>query len=586
MAEEVVYSIFSRNVSAELMKFGKIVALILICIVVAIAFFVYLWKLKEKRDESVFTVTRESIGEQSEKIRNVLLSLNATKRESVNALLLLEEIVVRLHENANQIVTARVKKIFGDVSITLTSNGEEYNPFSPSLWDTESEDYYRDMIFRANIANLGYSRKNRRNVISLRVHSANSRAMYFTFGAMIFGLAFGFLMKQLPETASIFISDKILSTIQTIFMNALSLLLAPVVFFSVATSISKLSSGSEIGRIGGKVLGTYALTTIIAILVGFALFAIFFNTSLPPLPESFATDSEKYASNSSVSISEFLIDIIPKNFVSPIQNGNMMQVLFVAVFTGIALSALGEKVQNLKLILEDANELFLKMMTMVIAFMPFIAFSAMAKLLYSSSASSLLTLLVYLIAIIFGCLIMWFVYSIIILIIGRISPIQYIKKSIIFSLTPFSIASSSACIPLTLEFCKKKLGIHEKIASFSIPLGATVNMDGGCLSMPLAVLMLAKMSGIEIDSSTLLQIGFMTFLLSVGAPGIPGSAIICIATMLPTIGIPSGAVAFVVGVEQIVTRLRTVSNINGDIAAAVLVSASENEIDKKIYEEK
>ena len=543
-----------------------------------------LWHIHAQRDDMVFTVTLESLGEQSEKIRALLTKMKATKREVTTSLLLLEEIVVRLHENVGQCVTARVSKFFGDISVSLSAVGEEYNPFeSLKSWDTESEDYIRDMIFRANKTNLSYSRVGKKNYVTIRAHRAGSRAMQYTFIAMVLGILAGFGMKWLPTAASAFIANGILSTIQTIFMNSLSLLLAPVVFFSIATSLSSLSGGGEIGRIGGKTLGMYFFTSVVAILIGFALSAVFFSGEMPQLPQTLAALPEKYQSNLHVSASSFLIGIVPRNLVSPILEGNMLQIIFVAILAGFSLSALGEKTAGLRSIFEEADAFFQKMMSLIVTFMPLVAFAAIALLVFGSSAETLLMLLVYVFAMFVGCVVLFILYSLLILVFGRISPIPYVKKTAVYLITPFMLPSSSACIPMTLDFCKKKLGVSNKIASFSIPLGATVNMNGGCIHIVISVIMLAKMCGIEFDASTLLKLGVMTFVLAAGAPGIPGATLICIATALQSVGLPIAALGVIIGIDQIITRLRTAFNINGDIAASVVVAKSEGELDAAVY---
>ncbi len=583
MIEELFNTVISRNYNALVwQQFAEICFYIVLCIAAVSSVCISLWHMKEKKDESIFTVTRESIGEQSEKIRALLSSKKATKREITSTLLLLEEIVVRLHENAAQIVTARVHAFLGSVNIILTATGEEYNPFAAMEWNGKSEDVYRDLIFYAHRSELSYSRRGKNNVITIRAHQAGSRAMYFTFAAMLLGVIFGFGMKWLPAAASAFIAGSILSTVQSLFMNALSLLIAPVVFFSLTTSLSSLSGGS-LGRIGGKVIGTYFFTTFAAILIALGISVLLFSGDVPLLPAALAQDTSGYAESAEVSISAFLISIVPKNIVTPIANGSMIQVLFIAVFTGIALGALGERASALRTLFEEANALFSKMMTMVVCFIPLVAFVSFALLVYSSTAEVFLMLLSDVIGVALGSISLFILYALLVLLIGRKSPFPYLKKAASYFLTPFTLTSSSACIPLTMDFCKKKLGVSDKIASFSIPLGATINMDGCCFSIVIAVIMLSRMSGLEFDGAMLAKVGLMTFMLSAGAPGIPGAHLVCMATVLVALGLPANLLGFVIGIDQIIDRFTTGSNVNGDIAASVIVAASEGELDDAVY---
>lgn len=567
-----------------LTQYTGYVLLYILVILGLIALGIMLWHINSRRDDMVFTVTLESLGEQSEKIRALLTSMKATKREVTYALLLMEEILVRLHESSQEAVTARVRRFFGNVSISLVSYGEAYNPFaSLESWDTESENYLRDMIFRAHKNDLSYTRRNGRNVVVLQAHRGESRAMYVTFAAMLFGCVIGFGMKWLPSEVSKFISENILSTVQTLFFNGIFLMLSPVVFFSVGASISNLSGGNEIGRIGGKVLGSFLLTTVISILIGFGISAILFGKNMPPLPENLMALPEGMQQSADVSVSALLLSVVPGNFVRPLLENNMLQVIFIAVLAGLSMLALGEKVEGLRSLFNEANDLCLKMMSMIIFFMPLVAFTSMALLVHASDAATLLVVLKYLLALVIGSAALFVVYMLIILVVGHISPLPYFKKAAVYFLTPFMIPSSSACIPLTIDFCKKKLGVSDKISSFAIPLGATVNMNGFGMSIILATVLLARMYGVELDLADCIKIGVMMLLLAVGAPGVPNSGLVVVATLLSAVHVPIATLGFLLGVWNIIDRIQTSCNVNGDIATSVIVAKSEGELDEKVY---
>ncbi len=586
---ELIFSFLFENVKLGvsvdfLQRFVATAGIIVLFVVAVAAVCVYLWHVKETRSDRVFTVTREGLSEQSEKIAEVLSQLKASKREVTNALLLLEEIVVRLQEQAGQTVTAYVNRFLGSVRISLSASGEPFNPFENiGGWEDESEDAYRNMIFRANRTNLSYARHGKKNCVTIIAHSVASRSIYFTLAAMVLGIAFGFGMKFMPVSASAFIVDNVLSTVQTIFLNALSLLLAPVLFFTLANSFSSLAYGKEIGRISGKVVGSFLFTTVMAIVVGLSLGAIFFGGSLPQLPQSFLSSAPELAQGKSLSVSSMLIGIVPRNVINPITDGNMVQVVFFAVFFGIALSALGDKAATIRTIFSEASEVFLKMMSMIIVLIPLIAFVSMALLVFASEATMLFVLLGYFGVLIFGVLLLFALYSLILLVFCRISPIAYIKKTFVYLLTPFMIASSSACIPLTIDFCKRKLGVSNKIASFVISLGANVNMNGLALHLMLSTVLLSKMCNVPLDAVVCLKIGITTILIAVGCAGVPNAGIICLALLLPVAGIPVGAIGFLLGIWSIIDRLGTAANVNGNIVASLVVAKSEEQLDLAVY---
>ncbi len=562
--------------------FMAVIGILAAGIVLLLVLCVYLWHIKESRNERTFTLTRDGLSEQSEKIHAQLMQLKATKNETNTTLLLLEEIVMRMHSQWEEALTARVEKFLGDVRVILSSHGEAFNPFERTRdEDAESEEHLRDLIFQANRAKLSYTRRNGKNIVTVTAHAAGSRSMYYTLGAMVLGFLFGFCMKAFPMEVSTFISETVLSTIQTLFMNALSFMLAPVLFFSLVSGFASLTSGSDLGRIGGKVLAMYFGTTVFAILLAFGLGSIFF-ANASPMP--FLTmPMEDFPMHEAFSIQQFILDIIPQNVVNPITEGNMLQIILVAICIGVSLTALGEKVSSIRALFIEANELFLKMMSAVIVFMPFVVFSSMAVLTFTSESKSLLMLLVYLLALTMGGLILFLTYALLILFFGRISPLAYVRKAMVYLLTPFMLASSSGCIPMTIDFCRKKLGVSNKITSFAIPLGATINMNGAALSLVLAILLLAKITGTSLTSVMYLRIGFLALLASIGASGVPNAGIIILAMMLSVTGIPVASMGYLLGIWNIMDRIATAINVNGDISASVIVAQSEKELDLSLY---
>ncbi len=587
MIEELLNSFFDSAFPTQILQtFISIAGLIVLCIAAVVTLSIYFWCAKGEMDDRIFTVTSDGLGEQSEKIKVLLKKLKASKKEINAALLLIEEVMIRMQRNMKLAVTVHVKKSLGDIKVTLSSYGEPYNPFlEDEAWTGQSEDYLRGMILYANRSKLSYARRNDKNFVTILVHSAGSHALYYTMAAMFAGIAFGFVLKLMPESAAAFISDGVLSTVQTLFMNSLSLLLAPVLFFSLVTGFSSLSSSRDLGRIGGKVICCFVISTLIAVLLSFILGGAVFDKVVISVSESFENSAHKLAEYGEFSIKKLLLGIIPENVVIPISDGNMLQIIFVAAFTGLAMVALGDKVSTIRHIFTEANELFLKMMSLVISCVPFVAFSAMGILVYSSKASSLLMLIVYLLAYLGASLILFLLYSIFILFGARISPLPYIRKTVSYLITPLMLSSSNACIPMTINFCQKKLGISGKITSFAIPLGATINMNGTAVMTVLSVLFLAKITGVSLDTAMCLKVGLLSIVVSVGSAGIPNSVLIPLVMLLNVAGIPVSSIGYLLGVWNIIDRLGTAVNVNGDIATSLLVAKSEKELDEDVYKD-
>ena len=553
-------------------------------IVAIAAIIIYMLYRKSASVQRAWNITADNIGSVSEQIRQRLTAMKASNREITYADLLMAEISVRMLNNGSGSVSVRIRRMFGDISLVIDSVGEEFNPFaSLSEWDTESEDYYRDMIFRSYQSSLGYNRRNNRNIVTVQVHTGESKAAAWTFAAMILGIAFGFLMKIMPESVSSFISENILDIFQTLFMNALRMLISPVIFFSLTTSLSQLSGGREIGRIGGRTVGIFMFTSIVSLGFGIGLAYLFFSGSMPDMSAMIDTACENVASAQNISFQNMILDVIPKNLAAPILNGNMIQIVFVSIFVGLAMSALDDKIGSLRVVFDEARALFVHLVSMVIRCMPAVAFSAMAILISQNSAATIGMLMMFLLAVAAGFAVLMLMNSLLILILGRLSPLPYLKKALAYLPTIFTISSSTACIPLTLNQVRQKLGVSDKVSSFVIPVGATVNMNGTCFINMLGIMMFVKMFDVPVTAGLIIKLALIAFLLAAGSPGIPNSSLITLTMMLSIVGIPTTAIGIIIGIWNIVDRVVTVNNVNGDITTAVIISAAEKDLDKGIY---
>ena len=216
-------------------------------------------------------------------------------------------------------------------------------------------------------------------------------------------------------------------------------------------------------------------------------------------------------------------------------------------------------------------------------FIPFIAFVSMAALIFHVGMDSVLVLGKLVAGQFLGSLLMVGVYVLLILVVGRLNPLPFLKKIPKYLPIPLSTSSSNAAMPFTMRFCTEKMGVSEKLSSFSIPVGATVNMDGGCFYLSIASIMLARMYGVELNFDVLFTIFVTVVALSIGAPGVPGGAFVCLASIVAALGLPKEAAAVVLGIDPICSMLRAALNTVGDISATTVLACNENLIDKKIY---
>ena len=389
------------------------------------------------------------------------------------------------------------------------------------------------------------------------------------------------------------------------FMNALMIIIAPVVFFSLVSCISQFKNLAELGRIGAKTMGMYLLTTVIAIVLAIAVFKI-----INPPCTGLVTDDAGQAvaeqvdetqsavadasqgdavqpSSSTGDIAKSLIDtvvnIVPSNFLSPFVEANTLQLIFLAVLCGLAVGMIGEYTVVLKEFFEACNSLFLTITQMIARFIPLAVFCSIMLMLINTGFSSLLSMLGMAATQILALALMMAIYCLLILLMGRVNPITFLKKNREGMLTAFTLASSSAAMPVNMRTCTEKLGISPKIANFSIPLGATINMDGTTIFLAITGLFCAKAYGIDVPISLLITMSITIILLSLGAPGVPGAGLVCLTVVFSNLGVPVEACGLVIGVMSILDMIITMSNTTGDVACAVIVANSENMLDKSIY---
>ncbi|MBQ4425048.1 MAG: dicarboxylate/amino acid:cation symporter [Lachnospiraceae bacterium] len=530
------------------------------------------------------TLTRENFEEVSHTLERKLSQTKADRREILSAIMLAEEISSRFFEKEEAPLSLEVQKNLGDISFHLFRAGEAFNPLEESPFpEDDDQDIFRERILRANRSRLSYSRRRGADHVYIQIHAAANRQIRFTLAAMLLGILVGLLLRWLaPESVQNFINSKILLNIRAVFLNALKMMVAPLVFFSVTASLSHMTNTRQLGKAGGRILLSYFLTSLAAAGLGVGLFYLFFHGSVPPLPADLSAAAG--GTPMDIDILSLLTGIVPSDLVSPVLQMNMLQVLFVAIIFGIAMSALGEKIASIRRIVIEADLLCVRVVSLIVRFLPLIAFVAVTSLILKVGLSTLSALIYILLGHVLGVLAMMLIYGLMIRLGGRVSPRPFYRKAASFVTVPFTLNSSNACIPFTMDFCTKKLGVSPQLCAFSIPIGSTINMDGGCFSIVFQGLLLAKMYGIAITPGLILTVILTAVLVTVGAPGVAGSAYICLTTIVVTMGLPAELATIVLGIDSLLSMFRITNNVIGDTAVTLAVAASEGQLDRRIYE--
>ncbi|MBR6229180.1 MAG: cation:dicarboxylase symporter family transporter [Eubacterium sp.] len=542
-----------------------------------------------------FSADTAGIGQAMEFTRGCLTEVKIKGKELARATLTAEEAVGALvaHADEGSTVDVTFRSRFGDVTIEAVSHGQSFdlskNMDRVSTVGNEAEsestqEVLRGILLKSFTDGIKYNHKNGVNRIRMTAVRSRHTFLYRTLGAMLAAIVFGVLMANLtPESWCDNLSEYALDPIRTMYISALKMCVAPVVFFSIVTCVMQFSDLKEMGRIGAKVFGMYLFTTVIATGVGLGMYYLFQPGSADMIPKVAQDVSSITSQTVDTSIMHILVDVVPSNFIKPFLESDMLQLIFLAVLCGVAVGKIGKYSQTLCDLLKAGNELFMKITTMIIRFMPIVVFCAISSMIMGTGFDTILSLLGVLGTFILGILCMMVVYCLLMLVIGRMNPLPFLRKYPQTMLQVFSMASSNASIPINMEACEKKLGIARRVYSLSIPLGATVNMDGDCLYLSIAALALAKAYGITITGATLATMIISIIILSVGAPGIPGSGLICLSVLLGQIGVPLEGIAIVMGIDALMGMFRAMSNCLGDVVVTTIVAKSEGLMDKQIY---
>ena len=358
----------------------------------------------------------------------------------------------------------------------------------------------------------------------------------------------------------------------TIFLNLIKWIVGPLVFFSIMAGVVSMRDIKKVGAIGGKTVVYYLCTTAFAVAIGL-LFANVFKGIFPVLS---TTDLSYEPSATSVNFMDTLVGIFPSNFVKPFVDANMLQIIVASLIIGFALILISERNDNTDFRAVDiANEICMKAMEMILKLSPFGVFCLLCPVVAENGPAVLGSLLkVLLVAYLCYIVHAVVIYSASVKVLGGLSPVAFFKGMMPAIMMAFSSASSVGTLPLNLE-CTEKLGADREVASFVLPLGATINMDGTAIYQGVCSVFIASCFGIQLTFPQMLTIVLTATLASIGTAGVPGAGMVMLAMVLQSVGLPVEGIALVAGVDRIFDMGRTTVNITGDAACAICVSEME-----------
>ena len=406
--------------------------------------------------------------------------------------------------------------------------------------------------------------------------------------SLVIGLIVGIIINSskgvIPLAANTFITDYIVNgvfhVLGKVFISSIKMMVVPLVFISLIVGVTGIGDMSKLGRVGGKTLVFYMCTTGIAI----ALALVVAKILGPGVGLNIAPPSSGFTAKAAPSFAQVLIDIIPTNPIDSMAKGKMLQIIFFSLLTGISIAALGKKAEQILVILNELNEIVMKMVTIVMLFAPIGIFALIAKVFATQGFSVLLPLIKYMMTVLFVLILhLILVYSGALTIISRLSIITFFKKFYSALLVAFSTASSNATIPVTMKTLTEKLGVSKNIASFSVPFGATINMDGTAIMQGVAVIFISQVYGIDLTFTDFLLVIATATLASVGTAGVPGVGLITLSMVLTQVNLPVEGIALIIGVDRLLDMSRTAVNISGDAIVSIIIAKSEGEFDETIF---
>ena len=399
--------------------------------------------------------------------------------------------------------------------------------------------------------------------------------------AMIFGVVVGALLKNFGDSAIVseYIIDGFFTVVGKIFVKSLKMLVVPMVFISLVCGSSALGDPKKLGSVGGKTIGFYLATTAIAI--SLALLAAL---TLGPGKGFEVATNTAFTPKAAPSLTEVLVNIFPSNPIASMAEGNMLQVIVFSVLVGIALSLMGDKAKRIQEIFFELNEVVMQMISILMKIAPIGVFCLLAKVFANQGLDVIVPLAKYFF-IVLGVLFIhaFATYGGILTIFGRLNPIVFFNKLKSVVLFAFSTASSNATLPVTLRTVEKRLGVNNSIASFTIPLGATINMDGTAIMQGVATVFIAQAYGIDFGASQFLQVILTATLASIGTAGVPGVGLITLAMVLQQVGLPVEGIGLIIGVDRLLDMVRTAVNVCGDCAVSCVVAKYENQLDEETF---
>ncbi|MGJ9458053.1 dicarboxylate/amino acid:cation symporter [Oceanobacillus sp. CF4.6] len=374
-------------------------------------------------------------------------------------------------------------------------------------------------------------------------------------------------------------SIEVVKPLGDLFLRMIQFIIVPLVLASLVVGVAGTGDIKKIGRMGGVTFFYYLITTAFAVTIGLSLANIF----KPGVGLNITQSTNKVETTEAPGIVDTLLNIVPTNPIVSMVEANMLQIIFFAIFLGLAITMLGDKAKTVYNFFDELAEIMYKITAIVIKLAPIGVFGLIAPIVGEYGASILLPLLKVILIVYAGCILhAVLTYSLFVKYFANMNPWKFLKGIAPASLVAFSTTSSSGTLPITIKSTEENLGVSRKVSSFVLPLGATINMDGTALYQGICVIFIAQFFGYDLTIAQQLMIVLTATLASIGTAGVPGAGLIMLTMVVTSVGLPVEGIALIAGIDRILDMVRTSVNVTGDASAAVVVNALEKKREGKL----
>jgi Na+/H+-dicarboxylate symporter len=418
-------------------------------------------------------------------------------------------------------------------------------------------------------------------------HSTKNRLTVQILAGMGIGVLVGLLtswiMKAFPgasaEVLETYAVEGIFRFLGQAFLALLQVIVVPLVFVSLVCGTAALDDIRKLGRIGAWTVGLYLATTAIAISL-----ALSASVLIGPGRGFGLETSASFQASAPPSLVEVLINIFPKNVISAMASGNMLQIILFAILFGLAITLSGKAGQRLLAVFNDLNEIIMTLVWIVMRLAPIGVFALIARTFATQGFDAFGPLLKYFFLVLGVLFVHALVtYPVILKTLSGLDPIRFISKLRQVQVFAFSTASSNATIPVTLKTVENNLGVNNSVAAFTVPLGATINMDGTAIMQGVATVFIAQAYGLGLEFTDYLMVVVTATLASIGTAGVPGVGLIMLSMVLTQVGLPVEGIGLIIGIDRLLDMVRTAVNVTGDSAVSCIVAKKEGELDTEVY---